>query len=165
MVSRLSSEAVYITMLGRSSWAVVNSFYAVVQQWGYRPKRVYLFTEAIYRERLSRVERGISIIARGYGFSPTIESVVVADADFIDSGRKISSLIRKLKEEGAEVAIDITPGRKAMVAGALMPLMEIDVDHIFYLAIRAIRFGDRPYRMIPSQVYTLHNFVREAWTV
>lgn len=151
-------------MLGRSSWAVVNSFYAVVQGWGYRPDRVYLFTEEVYRERLSKVEKGISLIAQGYGLTPTIESVVVAEADFIDAGKKISSLIHELKENGAEVAIDITPGRKAMVAGALMPLMKIDVDHIFYLAIRAIRFGDRPYRMIPKQVFTLHNFVREAWT-
>jgi hypothetical protein len=82
----------------------------------------------------------------------------IPTGDFIEAGRKISARIRKVKQEGSKVAIDITPGRKALVAGALIPLASIAVDHVFYLQITSTDDAAKPYMMIPLSSQKLRDF-------
>jgi len=73
-----------------------------------------------------------------------------------------ATIAETLKQNGYKVAIDITPGRKALVAGALIPISKIGVDHVFYLAIKTLDNVSKPYKMIPLQIQELRDFVEDA---
>ena len=74
-----------------------------------------------------------------------------------------SSLIKylmELKKKGYTIALDITPGRKALVAAALISAEKIGVDHIFYLAVDSIE--ELPLLMKPAPILHLHDYLHEA---
>ncbi|HIH72152.1 MAG TPA: hypothetical protein HA300_02090, partial [Thermococcaceae archaeon] len=89
----------YITMLGRSTWAMINSYYAVVMR-GYRPDKIYIFLEDIYSEKLPKAVEALKIISSEYGFSPEIEWAIIEEDNFLEADEKIGELLKKLKEEG-----------------------------------------------------------------
>jgi len=152
----------YITILGRSTWALINAYYAVLTERAYHPDIVYIFAEDIYADQLDKAVRGIEILSEEFDFKPEIRQEIVKEADFVEAGLKITSLIKDLKQNGYKVAIDITPGRKALVAGALNPISNIGVDHVFYLAIKTLDNASKPYKMIPLQIQELRDFVEDA---
>ncbi len=154
----------YLTILGRSTWALINTYYAVLTEKAYYPDIVYIFAEDIYANQLDKAMKGIVILSEEFGFKPEIRQKIVKEADFVEAGLKIMSLIKDLKQSGYRVAIDITPGRKALVAGALIPISKIGVDHVFYLAIKTLDNASRPYKMIPLQIQELRDFVEDAKT-
>ncbi|AIG97411.1 hypothetical protein AFULGI_00006100 [Archaeoglobus fulgidus DSM 8774] len=156
------SKKAYITILGRSTWALVNTYYAVLAEKAYYPDLIYIFAEDIYSDQLDKVIRGIEVLSEEFDFKPEIRQEIVREADFIEAGFKITSLIKDLKQNGYKVAIDITPGRKALVAGALIPISKIGVDHVFYLAIKTLDNASKPYKMIPLSIQELRDFVEDA---
>ncbi|WP_048152135.1 hypothetical protein [Palaeococcus ferrophilus] len=151
----------YITMLGRSSWATINSYYAVLMRENYRPERIYIVVEEAYRSKLEKTEEALRIISEAFGINPEIESVVIENASFLEAEKRVVPIIRKLKSEGFEVAVDITGGRKAVVVGTLIKGLHEGIDHVYYLAITELSFADRPYMMIPLHVQHLRDFMRE----
>jgi hypothetical protein len=148
---------VYISILGRSVWALLNTYYAVLFEKAYYPDSVYIYTEGIYSKELEKAVEGIKILSEEFGFSPKIDSHIVKEADFLNAGREISELIGKLKAEGYSIAIDITPGRKALVAAALIPAVKHKMAHVFYLAVK--RLESKPYMMIPLSIQQLKDFM------
>ncbi|AIY89249.1 hypothetical protein [Geoglobus acetivorans] len=150
----------YITMLGRSTWALVNTYYAVLMEGRYFPDIVHIFAEDIFADELGKAAEGMRVLSEEFGISPEIQTHLVPEADFVSAGRMISELIRRLKEEGCNIAIDITAGRKALVAAALIPAVKHKMDHVFYLAVK--RLESRPYMMIPMANQSLRDFVGEA---
>jgi len=155
-------KKVYITILGRSTWALINTYYAVLAEKSYYPDIVYIFAEDIYADQLDKAVKGIEILSEEFDFKPEIRQEIVKEADFVEAGLKITSLIKDLKQNGYKVAIDVTPGRKALVAGALIPISKIGVDHVFYLAIKTLDNASKPYKMIPLQIQELRDFVEDA---
>jgi len=85
---------------------------------------------------------------------------VIEEADFVSAGREISDLVKRLRSEGCRIAIDITPGRKALVAAALIAAVKHRMDHVFYLVVR--RLEAKPYMMIPLSIQRLKDFVEDA---
>jgi len=156
------NKTVYISVLGRSTWALINTYYAVLTERSYYPDLVYIFAEDIYADQLDKAVKGIEILSEEFGFKPEIRQEIVREADFVEAGFKITSLIKDLKQNGYRVAIDITPGRKALVAGALIPISKIGVDHVFYLAIKTLDNASKPYKMIPLSIQELRDFVEDA---
>jgi len=156
----------YITILGRSTWALLNAYYSVVDS-GYHPSRVHIIVEENFLPQLENAHKGIEIIGEGFSLSQTIESHTVAEADFINAGMEIFSLIKKLEADGFEIAIDITPGRKALVTAALIPAMKSasPISHIFYLAIKTVKNASRPYYMIPFAIQDLQDIVTKARSI
>ncbi len=152
----------YITILGRSTWALLNTYYAVLVEKAYFPDTVYIFAEDIYAGEVEKASEGIKVMSEEYGFSPEIETHIVKEAEFVEAGMKISSLVRELKEKGYRVAIDITPGRKALVAAALIPAIKFRIDHVFYLAVKSLDKADKPYMMIPLSIQNLRDFIEEV---
>ncbi len=90
---------VYITILGRSTWALINTYYAVLMDGRYLPDVIHIFAEDIYSEELEKAAEGLRILSEEFGISPEINTHVVPEADFIEAGRTISDLIRRLREE------------------------------------------------------------------
>lgn len=152
----------YITMLGRSGWALVNSYYAAVRERGYQPDEVVVFAEDGTAGNLEAASAGIRAVSAKYGFQPDVRSEVVKDGNFTEAGRKMTEMIKAWKSSENKIAVDITPGRKALVVGALMPLNKIWVDHIFYLQIDDTSDSAKPYMMIPLSRQTLRDFIEEA---
>jgi hypothetical protein len=147
----------YVTILGRSTWALINTYYAVLMEKAYYPDSVYIYAEDVYAEELEKAVEGIKILSEEFEFMPEIHAKTVSEADFIKAGKEISQLIKKLREEGCGIAIDITPGRKALVAAALIPAVKHRMDHVFYLAVK--RLESKPYMMIPLSIQQLKDFM------
>ena len=152
---------VYITMLGRSTCAMINAYYAVVMEKKYKPDEIYIFLEDIYQDKLPKAVRALEIISAAFGFSPKIDVIIIKEANFKEARKKAGILLRKLKDKGAEIAIDITSGRRALVAGALVQGVPLKVNHVFYLALadKDIQFANRPYMMIPLHAQKLEDFM------
>jgi hypothetical protein len=150
----------YLTLLGRSTWALINSYYAVLEEKSYHPEKVIVYAEG--NSETQDIVEDISGISSEYSFHPSVEVRTVHEGDFIASGNIISADLKKLKEEGYETALDITPGRKALVAGAILSVSKQSIDHIFYLMIDSTEDADRPYLMIPRKRQTLIDFAEDA---
>ena len=158
----MSSDRVYVSLLGRSAWALLNTYYAVARDVHYFPDAFYIAVEAPYRNETEYVVEGVRAISAHFGFSPEVECIPVAQGNMVDVFLKVSRLIETKRKEGAQIAIDITPGRKSTVAGVLLPIKLNDVDHVFYLEIATTHDVAKPYQMIPRQFHKLHDFKAEA---
>ncbi len=154
----------YITLLGRSTWALVNAYHAVLREKGLRPERVSIVTEEPYAHDASTAARAIRIVSEGYGFAPEVQVEVLPEADFVRAGQTIRSLARDLIQQGFYVAIDITSGRKVTVAGALIAvsLAGLDLRHIYYLAMTSTDDVAKPYMMIPHQIQKIRDIMEDA---
>jgi len=157
-VSGLSSDSIYITMTGRSVWALLNAYYAVLRETKFRPTHIIILSETEHVGQIPVLKKGLTILSDGYGLAPQVDVEQVQTGDFIEAGRKISTRIKAGRQLGSKVAIDITPGRKALVAGALIPLASISVDHVFYLQITSTDDAAKPYMMIPLASQQLRDF-------
>jgi hypothetical protein len=151
----------YITILGRSIWAVINALYAVVKHKSTHPDLIYIITEDLFKEKLETTQEGVRIIAEEFGFNPVIKSTIVEDGKPAVAGVEISKLINDLKKAGHDIDIDITPGRKALVAGIMIAIEKENVDHIYYLDIKTIVDVNMPYEMIPMQYQSLKVFLEK----
>jgi hypothetical protein len=157
-VSVLSSDSIYITMTGRSIWALLNTYYAVLRETKFRPTQIIILSETEHVGQLPVVKKGLTILSEAYGIAPHVDVEQIQTGDFIEAGRKIFAWIKSGRKQGSRVAIDITPGRKALVAGALIPLSSISVDHVFYLQITSTEDAAKPYMMIPLASQQLRDF-------
>ena len=69
-------KKIYITMLGRSVWAVLNSYHAVLRERAFFPDEVVLFAEGNSSEKLLKeVEttvNGLKVLSEEFEISPSI---------------------------------------------------------------------------------------------
>ncbi len=154
----------YITLLGRSTWALINTYYAVLREKGLRPDRIFIVVETPYADASDLAVEGIRIVSKAFGCTPDIHTETVREADFVGAGRTVRSLAGDLIGLGYRVALDITSGRKAMVAGALIAtsLAHLDIRHIYYLAMKSLDDVAKPYMMIPLQIQQIRDFIEDA---
>ena len=154
----------YIALLGRSVWALINAYYAVVREKQLHPGRVIILAEEPYVASAQTAREGLAIISEAFGFSPVIDIVAVGEADVAGAGTAIEGLVREMKRQGSAVSVDITSGRKATVAGALITIARADLEvrNLFYLAIRATEDIARPYMMIPLHAQQIRDFIDDA---
>lgn len=165
-------KKIYITMLGRSVWAVLNSYHAVLREKEFFPDEVFLFAEGRLDAKLTKeidiAVNGLKILSEEFKISPSINYEIISeseckigyDDDFIKMVQRVLGLIKKRKKEGDVIAVDITPGKKTLVAGTLLPINLSDVDHIFYLSIKET--VPRPYMMIPYKMQQLNDFKEQV---
>ncbi|WP_148882432.1 hypothetical protein [Thermococcus aciditolerans] len=151
-------KVAYITLLGRSPWAVVNTYYKLLTRGG-KAERIYVFTEERYRHNLPKVVEAIRAISEAYNLHPAIETEVVPDYGFFVADRKFRELFTKLEREGYRMGLDITSGRKALVAAAIVQTRQFPVAFIVYMGLLDLDFPDRPYMMIPTHMQPIKNFL------
>ncbi len=151
----------YVTLLGRSSWALVNTYYAVVSR-GRKPKRVFIFTEEMYRKKVPDVVEAIKTISEAYNFTPEIETIIIPNNSFLEADKKLNALFQRLESENYTIGLDITSGRKALATAAVVQAREFSVDRIIYMALLDFDFPNRPYMMIPRHMQRLKNFLGEG---
>lgn len=66
--------------------------------------------------------------------------------------------ISEVRDNGAAVAVDVTPGRKFMSVIAFNAGTTFDVDHIFYFYLRSSEYYSRVYPDIPQPAAELYDF-------
>ena len=156
------TKRAYLTNLGRSTWALVNTYYAVLRDKEYFPDTLWIFTEQSYQPKLDKAITALKILSEEFGINPVVQTRVVNDWDFLAAGKEIISEVKKLKAHGYEVAIDITPGRKALIVASLITGIKVKIDHIFYLAIKTTEDAAKPYMMISQQIQQIRDFMEDA---
>ncbi|QYZ78181.1 hypothetical protein E2N92_01405 [Methanofollis formosanus] len=160
-MSQVRAQA-YITLAGRSGWALLNTYHAVLRERGYRPAEVHLV--AWEESALGTVLEGIRLISERYAFSPRISVVRVAEGDYAAAGERVLGLVRAFAARGFETALDITPGRKAAIVSVCLDLAAADlrVDHIYYLGLPIPDPPARPYLLIPLHIQPLRDLIEEG---
>lgn len=157
-------KQVYITLMGRSGWALLNCYYAVLRETSFRPTEILIVTEKIFSAKIGPIREGLTVLSEGFGISPQFEEIVLEEADFKGACIRIPEAILERKSIGSIVALDITSGRKALIAGALIGVPRESLDHVFYLAISTTEGAAKPYLMIPFQLQKLKDFKNVAAT-
>ncbi len=151
-------KSIYITLMGRSGWAVVNSFHASIIETDYRPDEIFVIYENTYKESVKPVMKGLELIQETYR-EHNVQGKTVPDWDTIAAGNAALDIVNAAKDDGARVALDITGGRKALVAGSLLALKNSKIDHVYYLAIDNLEGAARPYPVIPKRHQRLFDII------
>lgn len=162
-------------MIGRSIWAVLNTYYSVLREELYAPDEIVIYAEGKADDNLKtdidKTIKGLETISKHFDFSPAIRCETISeidcdvntDVEFVKTVLCISKFIKENKEKGNSIALDITPGKKTLVAGSLLPINLTDVDNLFYLSIDQIKPG--PYMMIPFKSQRLNDFKQQVMGV
>jgi hypothetical protein len=152
-------KSAYVTLLGRSSWSLLNTYYAILNQGKFSPDIIHIFVEDLYKDKLEKVLKGLQLLNESFGIHPTIDTTIVNSDEIISAKSSLNKYLKDLKNDGFTIALDITPGRKALVAAALISAEKIGVNHIFYLAVDSIE--DIPLLMKPGTILHLHDYLHE----
>lgn len=147
---------IHVALLGRTPWALVNTYYASLMG-GSRPRKVYVVTERRYAGSIPKVVEAIKAISAAYGLSPEIETRLINDDDFLMAERTLGELFSGFN--GEEVVLNMTSGRKALVAAAIIQSRVANVREILYMALLDVAFPNRPYMMLPLHMQRLKNFL------
>ncbi len=151
----------YIALHGRSTWASLNTYYAVLEESELRPEVIWIVTESTFESQLPVLQEGFEVISIGFDLKPKVKSLVLPEGDIVEAGLEIGGLVESLKKD-YRVALDITSARKPVVAGALLATADNKPDHIFYLMIDTLEGVSKPYPMIPRQHQQLHDLRQET---
>jgi len=150
------AEKVYITLLGRSGWSVVNSYQAVILETDFRPDKIVLMYESQYEESIDPIVQALKIIQEEYSV-PEIKRINVPNFDMLAARDETKRVIQELKGSDSEVVLNITGGRKALVAGSLLGISGTRLKHIYYLTIESTEDAAKPYLMIPKRIQLLRD--------
>jgi hypothetical protein len=154
---------VLITLLGRSGWGLFNSVWAMIRTHDYVPEKVYLITDGCQMPLAEKVGTMLVTLLGEYGEHHEIEIVPLGGDRIRDVAEKVREIAEKEKRRGNTLALDVTPGTKSMVMGAVIPGMDRNLfDHVFYLNIESLKNAARPYITIPLSVQHDHDIMREA---
>ena len=157
------SQKVYITMTGVSMWPVLNSLWAAICCKKFLPDRIYLFVTKGRGREATILSEWIKTLVRSYGKELEPITKEIDEGDFASSGKKITAVMEEERAAGNEVAIDITPGRKAIISSALLSAWQKQVDHVFYLYLEDMRKSTNPYPMIPFHLQHFVDLKEEVW--
>lgn len=157
MTSRL-----YITICGRSGWALLNAYHAAHRECGYIPDETIIIAEESQRHRIPAIQEGCRLISNRHGGSSSIRCDFIHDGDIPGTARTVRQIATA--HAGEMRALDITPARKALAAAALIALVSagISLDHIFYLSLADYPHANRPYMMIPRLRQRMVDITTEA---
>jgi hypothetical protein len=154
---------VYLTMTGISRWPVLNSLWAAICCKGFSPDKIYLFVTRGRQAEARVLSDWIRTLTESYGKRVDPVTMEIDEGEFTSSGKKITATMEAERAAGNEVAIDITPGRKAIISSALLSAWQKQVDHVFYLYLEDMRNADNPYPMIPFHLQHFVDLKEEVW--
>ncbi len=151
----------WITTVGPSPFAVINTFWAAAERDRWIPQRIFLIYNDETMQHIPGITQVMERIVEEYGGSkPEIECVTIDEDDLGEVFATYRRVIEDERELGNEIAIDITPGRKYMSAFSLYAgLKGGSIDRIYYIHIHGKKFMNIPYPMIPTSYCDLEDIV------
>ena len=159
---------VWVTTVGKRPFAVLNTIWYLVRKGEYIPERIYLIWNDFVEKEKELVKELIRALLESYGVNPEIianDSVKVNEDDFHNLIKTLARIRDKELEEGNEIAVDVTPGRKFMSALSMYLGVAGDlkkkVHRVYYLHLKDSRFVDKPLVLIPFSVQKCYEMRRE----
>lgn len=157
----------WITSIGISHHAVVNTFWASAAEKDWIPQRVYLLTNDRTKKDAVAISTRMERIAIHYGGEKLDLRLKVFDETDLEAlFQMYSDIMNRETQEGNDISVDITPGRKFMSAFALYCSLNNRscVRNIFYFHLLDDEFMDRSYPFLPMNSFKLRNLMdfREA---
>jgi len=142
----------WISIIGSSPFAVINTIWAAWKLEGYVPEKVlFIVNRNLKDEDVKTVHVWTEELLKSYGVKdPDFESREVEEDDFGQIEDIFRGSISRLKKEGP-VAVDITPGRKYMSALAMHCGLAGGASHVYYLHLKDFKYQDEPFPLIPIQ--------------
>jgi len=154
---------VLITMMGRSTWGLFNSVWASIRVWQYLPDKVYILTAGCDTEHATKAAKMLSILLSEHGSKGEVVTDVVSAEEVGEIAKAVKEITSKERASGNQVALDVTPGKKATVLGAILSGMaRNEFDRIFYLYIDSLKNANRPFLEIPMAVQHPHDILSEV---
>ena len=154
---------VLITLLGRSGWGLFNSVWAMIRTHDYVPEKVYLLTDGCQMPVAEQVRTMLEVLLGEYEEHHEIEIVPLKGDLIKEVEKRVREIAEKEKHQGNTLALDVTPGTKSLVIGAVIPGRNRNLfDHVFYLDVESLKNAARPYITIPFSIQHVHEFLREA---
>jgi hypothetical protein len=146
---------VWITTIGSSPFAVINTLWAACELEDFKPERVYLiYNDKMLRE-LQTVKDWIGRITVEYaGARAELIERECSEEDFIRYSKLLNQIISEEKNRGNTVAVDITPGRKIMSAFSMHHGLE-KADRVYYLHLLNQRYQNQSFMEIPAEEQNL----------
>ena len=148
----------WITNGSTSVGPVVNAVAAACHE-GYVPTDVYLLDNPTIEDVSGAVTTTIKTIVTANGGDEPIVTV-----ETIDEERDFDAIVAYLRaaidegaEDDAEIAIDLTPGRKFWPIISFRAGIKYDVDHLYYIHLDGRFFGES-YPTIPRTAIDLVDF-------
>ncbi|MCJ7464935.1 MAG: hypothetical protein MUO81_09385, partial [Thermoplasmata archaeon] len=125
--------------------------------------KIYLFVTIGREAEAQSLSDWIKILMDSYGKKVEPLLRTIEEGNFTSSGKKITAVMEEERAAGNEVAIDITPGRKAIISSALLSAWQKQVDHVYYLYLEDMRNASNPYPMIPFHLQHFVDLKEEVW--
>ncbi|HID26950.1 MAG TPA: hypothetical protein EYP22_03835 [Methanosarcinales archaeon] len=158
---------IWLTTIGMSTFAVVNTLWAACKQDNYIPQRVYLVKNDIVESKgkVKEVLDWMKRILKEYDVDAEFVFIDADENNFKEFAKKIREAVRKEKLDDNEIAIDMTPGRKFMSAFSMYLGLGKDVkyhaDLVYYLHLIDMSYKDYPYMQIPMHLQKLYEMKKE----
>ncbi|MFB6095749.1 MAG: hypothetical protein ABEJ71_04735 [Halodesulfurarchaeum sp.] len=149
----------WITNGSTSVAPVVNPLIAACHE-GYVPTDVYVLDNPGI-EDVTRSARSLmkTVVTAHGGAEPTIEVEHLEDElDFQGILSYVQSAIDAGLEADAEVAVDVTPGRKVWSIIGFRAGLDADVDHLYYAHVASDEFFGESLPTIPRPAVRLVDF-------
>ncbi|MFW6197192.1 MAG: hypothetical protein ACOC5D_07665 [Thermoplasmatota archaeon] len=146
----------YITLVGKEYWETLNSIWAVIKEGEFEAKEVHIISEKENLKRAKVLKRDIKKLLSKYDLDTEVQISLVEDHD----GLNLSDTIKEITDDQDNTAIDITGGRKYLVAGSLVNAYSIGYDHVFYLDVKKIEDISKPYPTIPGDEISIIDFMK-----
>jgi hypothetical protein len=157
---------VLITLMGRSTWALVNSVWASARSFSFVPDRVHILAGGCDRDRAETAAKMLRQLLTEHGSPAEVRLELVDDQDARNVAETVRRIAAEEKRSGSKLALDVTSGKKLMVVGSLLSsLTKNDFDHIFYLQVESRKNTDRPYLEIPLEIQNCHDILAESKTM
>jgi hypothetical protein len=152
---------VLITMMGPSVWSTANSLWSAVRDHGYLPERIHILCSDSTGS-CSVAAQMMAAILEDYGVRPDIRMAEINEESVLAVRDRVASIVEEEEKAGNVVALDVTPGRKGVVLGAMLAGGK-RYEHIFYLYITSLDNANRPYLMVPMSRQRAHDLRKEAF--
>ncbi len=157
-------DQVWISSGSTTIEAIVNPIAAacvgdgVTEQ--YVPDTVYFLDNPGLGDSIETASELTQTILRQHGIDdPTVEVVTIEhETDFDGIVGHYRSAIETAQAADAEVAVDVTPGRKFMSVIAFNAGTTFGVDHIFYFYLKSSEYYSHIYPNIPKPAAELYDF-------
>jgi len=155
------SERILIIITGRYPWASINSYYAILYKKKYFPEKIIIVSEEEYSVHLNMINECFNKINDVFDISASIETVEVPSADYSLIKNRFLQMVHKFKDENSSVALDITGGRKAVIAAILATMKLSIASNVFYLAVTEEGKKPTPYLWIPLKSMEIKDFLED----
>lgn len=156
---------ILITLMGPSNWGLFNSLWGMIRFHGFVPDTIYVLGREQDKGDFEIVRKMMIPLLKEYGSKANVSYEAVEGGNVEDVFDKVKKMVDAERKEGSEVALDVTPGRKAAVLGSMLAGWREGkiglFDHIFYLYIESLRNASRPFILIPLSIQHCHDIAKE----